>query len=546
MQFDDSLHKIAYEYDELGRIKERALTNGSSAYTTTYTFVAGGYGTNSTTPLVAGITQGTGSNAMNFAYAYDSRGNITSETRNGKETTYTYDALGQLIRVNDPHDTTAGASGTTWVYNYDRGGNILSKSCYAYTTGTPGTAVDTIAYSYTDSNWKDKLTSYDGNEITYDAIGNPLFDGTWMYTWEKSRQLKQMSKSGMTVEFKYDHNGLRTQKTVTSGGEVTVTDYTLHGKLVTHLTRGSDEMHFFYDAQSRPAMVKFNGAVYSYVHNLQGDIVGIVDSAGSLVVEYKYDAWGKPTLVRTLTTEYEALAELNPFRYRGYVWDQEIALYYLRTRYYNALWGRFIQIDNILSNSRSIGKSNLYAYGANVLIPIRDSDGMDAYWITDSSNVGGAGHTSLLVQEEDSWFYFYWGPELEDFSKYAKVYYVEIEIAEDNVLGSVNDQTEITNYAGTYDSAILFKGDFSATAEYCRELVASVEKTGLPTYDVSTKNCMQVSAEAMQQSFQSRDSRFWLFRYIVIIVVPTIALTIIEWFGDEVITGESGQTGIYT
>ena len=55
-------------------------------------------------------------------------------------------------------------------------------------------------------------------------------------------------------------------------------------------------MHFFYDAQSRPAMVEFNGALYSYIHNLQGDIVGIVDSAGSLVVEYKYDAWGKPTL----------------------------------------------------------------------------------------------------------------------------------------------------------------------------------------------------------------------------------------------------------
>ena len=44
----------------------------------------------------------------------------------------------------------------------------------------------------------------------------------------------------------------------------------------------------FYDAQSGPAMVDFNGALYSYVHNLQGDIVGIVDSAGSLVVEYKY------------------------------------------------------------------------------------------------------------------------------------------------------------------------------------------------------------------------------------------------------------------
>ncbi len=362
MQFDDATHKIAYEYDELGRIKERALTNGSAGYTTTYTFVAGGYGTNSTTLLVAGITQGTGSNAMNFAYAYDSRGNITSETRNGKVTTYTYDALGQLIRVNDPHDTTAGAGGTTWVYNYDRGGNILSKSYYAYTTGTPGTAVDTIAYSYTDSNWKDKLTSYDGNAITYDAIGNPLNDGTWMYTWEKGRQLTQMSKAGMTVEFKYDHNGLRTQKKVTSGGEVTVTDYTLHGKLVTHLTRGSDEMHFFYDAQSRPAMVKFNGALYSYIHNLQGDIVGIVDSAGSLVVEYKYDAWGKPTLVRTLTTAYEVLAELNPFRYRGYVYDEETGLYYLRSRAYNPVQGRFLLSDVLIVPRRSFRDSNVFAY----------------------------------------------------------------------------------------------------------------------------------------------------------------------------------------
>ena len=375
MQFDDSQHKIAYTYDELGRIKKRALTNGTAGYTTTYTFVAGGYGTNSTTPLVAGITQGTGSNAMNFAYAYDSRGNITSETRNGKATTYTYDALGQLIRVNDPHDTTAGASGTTWVYNYDRGGNITSKSYYAYTTGTPGTAVDTITYSYTDSNWKDKLTAYDGQTITYDAIGNPLNDGTWTYTWEKGRQLRQMSKSGMTVEFKYDHNGLRTQKKVTSGSEVTVTDYTLHGKLVTHLTRGSDKLHFFYDAQSRPAMVEFNGTLYSYVHNLQGDIVGILDSAGSLVVEYKYDVWGKPTLARTLTTAYEALAELNPFRYRGYILDGETNMYYLKNRYFNPSFVRFVNSDSGLGKIGGINSHNLFEYCLNVPNGFTDPDG---------------------------------------------------------------------------------------------------------------------------------------------------------------------------
>ncbi len=93
------------------------------------------------------------------------------------------------------------------------------------------------------------------------------------------------------VEFSYDHNGLRTQKKVTrADGTVETTDYMLHGKLVTHLTRGSDTMHFFYNSEKRPTMVEFNGAQYSYIHNLQGDIVGIVDSNGNLVVEYKYDA----------------------------------------------------------------------------------------------------------------------------------------------------------------------------------------------------------------------------------------------------------------
>ena len=103
---------------------------------------------------------------------------------------------------------------------------------------------------------------------------------------------------------------------------------------------------FYYDAQSRPAMVNFNGTYYTYLHNLQGDIVGLVDSGNNIVVEYKYDAWGKPTLKRSLTTAYDTLATLNPFRYRGYVYDEETGLYYLRNRFYNPVWGRFIGIDD--------------------------------------------------------------------------------------------------------------------------------------------------------------------------------------------------------
>ena len=148
-QYDGAAQKVSYAYDDLGRVTTRAAECGpdASKLTSAYEYVDGGYGTNSTTPLVKKITQ----NGISFEYEYDSRGNIVSEKRGNLTTTYAYDALGQLIRVNDPHEN------ATWVYSYDRGGNILSKAKYAYTTGALGASVETIPYTYGDSNWKDKL-----------------------------------------------------------------------------------------------------------------------------------------------------------------------------------------------------------------------------------------------------------------------------------------------------------------------------------------------------------------------------------------------------
>ena len=264
-------------------------------------------------------------------------------------------ALGQLFRVNDPHEN------ATWVYNYDCGSNILSKVKYTYTTGTLGTAVETIPYAYGDANWKDKLTAYNGTAITYDAIGNPLTDGTWTCQWQAGRQLKQMTKSGTTIQFKYDHNGLRVGKVVND----TETKYMLHGKLVTHLTVGSDNLHFFYDAQSRPAKISFNGTIYTYIHNLQGDVVGLLDNSGTLVVEYKYDAWGNP--LATTGSLAATLGKRNPFRYRGYIYDEETELYYLRSRYYNPLVGRFVNADDVeyLGMDGELLGYNQYSYCRN-------------------------------------------------------------------------------------------------------------------------------------------------------------------------------------
>ena len=332
--------------DRLNRTTFSAVKLGSKTFTSEYHFAAGGYGTGSVTNLVASITQP----GCNCGYGYDDNGNIASATLNGKWTGYTYDALGQLVQVNDHSDTRSGENGTTWKYTYDLGGNILKKERFAYADTT--TPLETVTYEYGDANWRDKLTAVNGSTIRYDAIGNPLNDGTWTYTWQNGRQLQKMQKSGVTAEFVYNADGLRVQKTVNG----VVTKYTLHGKNVVHMTSGADELHFFYDAQNRPAVVVYNGMAYAYVKNLQGDIVAILDENGNTVVSYGYDAWGAP--IGKSGTFAETLGKVQPFRYRGYVFDEETGLYYLRSRYYSPWWGRFVNADTIVNN-------NLFLYCLN-------------------------------------------------------------------------------------------------------------------------------------------------------------------------------------
>ena len=112
--------------------------------------------------------------------------------------------------------------------------------------------------------------------------------------------------------------------------------------------------------------------MYTYLHNLQGDVIAIVDSTGAIVVEYKYNAWGS-NLSKTGTMA-NTLGKLNPFRYRGYVYDEESVLYYLRSRYYQANMGRFLSRDSFLIAYHPTG-TNLFAYCINSPAQFVDDDG---------------------------------------------------------------------------------------------------------------------------------------------------------------------------
>ena len=92
----------------------------------------------------------------------------------------------------------------------------------------------------------------------------------------------------------------------------------------------------------------------------------MTDSNGTEVVKYTYDAWGR---VLSATGSLAAtLGTVQPFRYRGYVYDVETGLYYLRARYYNPIWQRFVNADCLIAEKG-------FAYCSNNPLFFSDDNG---------------------------------------------------------------------------------------------------------------------------------------------------------------------------
>ena len=106
---------------------------------------------------------------------------------------------------------------------------------------------------------------------------------------------------------------------------------------------------------------------------LQGDIIAIVDSSRTTVVEYKYDPWGKKES-RTGSLS-GTVGYYNPFRYRGYIFDEETWMYYLKDRYYYPELRRFINADIYLGETRALMSTNPYCYCKNNAVMGIDSTG---------------------------------------------------------------------------------------------------------------------------------------------------------------------------
>ncbi len=142
-----------------------------------------------------------------------------------------------------------------------------------------------------------------------------------------------------------------------------------------------------YDNEDSVCGIAYNGAPYYFLKNLQGDIIAITNSFGDTVARYSYDAWGVCSIAQDSSNCQ--IATINPYRYRGYYFDEDIQLYYLQSRYYDPTVGRFVNGDEQFC-SRFIG-TNLFCYTENSPIIGVDADGKRTYFINGINNTSSCG-----------------------------------------------------------------------------------------------------------------------------------------------------------
>ncbi|MBR6666207.1 MAG: RHS repeat-associated core domain-containing protein [Lachnospiraceae bacterium] len=202
---------------------------------------------------------------------------------------------------------------------------------------------------------------------TYDGSGNPLtyYNGShWSFSWaDGGKLMSAVASDGTTITYTYDVDGTRSVKRV---GDVSHTYIWEDGRPLQECVSGNTGIHsagtimyFHYDMNGRPYALQYNGTIFYYLLNAQGDVIRMIDSTGATVASYEYDPFGN------IVSATGTMAEANPLRYRGYYYDRETGFYYLNSRYYDPKLGRFINADSYVSTGQGIMGYNMFAYCGN-------------------------------------------------------------------------------------------------------------------------------------------------------------------------------------
>lgn len=348
---------------------------------------------------------GMSGHSYQYEYEYNEIGNIVQETtiysewdnydgftETIRKVNYHYDSLNQLTREDLCNSAcSVNPVGTSIVYIYNTNGNRTFRKVYNYaspTSSPTGTLIEEQRLYYIN-DWKDQLTSikfyengvYQYTEtLSYDDVGNViLVDDSRSsynddnYTWE-GRELISESGYCHTLNYEYDDNGYRTERSSGTCGSNFSYEYILEGdKVIVEYINDAGVNHtiyYTYGIDGQLISMNYDGTEYFYKRNLLDDIIGLYNISGTEVVFYEYDSFGN-----IIDMTESDLAHHNPYRYRGYRFDETTKLYYLNSRYYKPITGRFLNADGYMGTPGEVLSHNMYTYVKNNPVMYTDPSG---------------------------------------------------------------------------------------------------------------------------------------------------------------------------
>jgi RHS repeat-associated protein len=330
---------VTYAYDADQRLSRKDMGNGTF---TTYTYDGDG----NITALINHAPDSTINSE--FLYTYDSRGLVTSMTTLEGKWTYAYDALGQLTGWNAP-------DGTFATYSYDAMGNRVLVNDNGIQT------------AYTTNNMNQYVT-VGGDTYTYDADGNLIRKQSGSdvtnYSYDPHDRLIAVTHGADSQTYSYDALGNMVASTNDNVAARKVIDpiglrnvvgmYDDSGNLLTRFDFGI-------------GLISQGGALGNtayYDFDLTGSTVGITDSSGQYINHYNYTPFGG---IESSLTQLR-----NSFTFLG-EWGVEQGqngLDSTRARFYSPEQGRFISADPL-----GLGTRTVYTYSLNSPLNYVDVNG---------------------------------------------------------------------------------------------------------------------------------------------------------------------------
>ena len=389
-----------------------------------------------------------------------------------------------------------------------------------------------VSYSY-DSDWKDQLESYtilkDGttntSQITYDNQGNPTQITNFKYKdtiynkavldWEGRSLINiKVYNSSLAViaeiDYTYNDQGVRIQKIIDDSVGKIKFEYKLSGtQLLAEIKSEYDEvseewdilykMIYSYDYNGSFIGLSYTSGTgtpidYIVVTNIQGDVTHLLTAYGIEVVHYQYDAYGN--LISVTGAFASTIGQYNSLRYRSYIFDSDINLYYLNSRYYDTKIARFINADGLFSAIGNV-RSNMFSYCENNPVIMIDSYGTDAILIADYDDKGLKvfGHSVLLIEDEDGvwWITEFTGSDKSNASvRCRKMEQSDWDRFEEPT-GFWNAIKRAFNFAG--NDQVYLEGDYTASLD----LAISYRDNGdYGNYNLFTNNCNHYVKELLR------------------------------------------------